>query len=200
MSRRSGGWSDYRPAPRRFVEGGVVVAKPGKVSHPVAADLLAAAQMEAGPQFLARGRTYARAGQVMALVMGDAEITAEIQGTEAAPYRVRLFRTSISGADRVGADCTCPYGCDDGWCKHAAALAYVAAALLDREAGARARWTGESADDEESAVAGLVPASALAVDDAALAVLRSAPPQHDPEQAVRWAAGIVPLPPGAGYT
>ncbi len=111
---------------------------------------------------------------------------------------MRLFRTSISGSGRVGADCTCPYGCDYGWCKHAAALAYVAAALLDREAGARARWTGEPADDEESAVAGLVPASALTVDDAALAVLRSAPPQHDPAQSVQWAAGIVPLPPGVG--
>ena len=109
-----------------------MVGKPGAVSHPVAADLIAAAQLEAGPQFLGRGRTYARAGQVMALSMGDGEITAEIQGTEAKPYRVRLFRTRISGADRVGAGCTCPYGCDDGWCKHATALAYVAAALLDR--------------------------------------------------------------------
>ncbi len=194
MSPRSGGWSDYRPAPRRSVEGGVAVAKPGKVSHPVAVDLLDAAQLEAGPQFLARGRTYARAGQVMALAMSDAEITAEIQGTERRPYQVRLFRTSISGTDRVGADCTCPYGCDHGWCKHAAALAYVAAALLDREAGARARWTGEGGDEEGSVLAGLVPASALVLDDATLAALRSAPPPHDPEQSLRWAAGIVPLP------
>lgn len=194
MSARSNRWSDYRQPARRSVEGGVVVAKPGKVSHPVAVNLLDAAEMEAGTQFLARGRTYARAGQVMALAMGDAEITAEIQGTERKPYQVRLFRTSISGTDRIGADCTCPWGCDDGWCKHATALAYVAAALLDREAGARARWTGEGGDDDGSAVAGLVPASALVLDDATVAVLRSAPPPHDPEQALRWAAGIVPLP------
>ena len=194
MSFRSSGWSDYRPAPRRSVEGGVVVAKPGAVSHPVAADLIAAAQLEAGPQFLARGRTYARAGQVMALSMGDGEITAEIQGTEAKPYRVRLFRTRISGADRVGAGCTCPYGCDDGWCKHATALAYVAAALLDREAGARERWTGEAADEAGSEPAGLVRASALVLDEATIAVLRSEPPQHDPDRALRWAAGVVPLP------
>lgn len=192
MSRRSGGWPDYRQAQRRSVEGGVVVARPGKVSHPVAADLLAAAQMEAGPQFLARGRTYARAGQVMGLTLGEAEITAEIQGTGAKPYRVRLFRTSISGSDRVGADCTCPYGCDFGWCKHATALAYVAAALLDREAGARARWTGQMGEEEGSPLPDPVPASALVLTDAELAVLRSAPPMHDPAEAVRWATGIVP--------
>ena len=56
---------------------------------------------------------------------------------------MRLDRTVISGSDRVAADCTCPYGCDYDWCKHAAALAYVAAFLLDRDPDVRAVWTGQ---------------------------------------------------------
>jgi D-alanyl-D-alanine endopeptidase (penicillin-binding protein 7) len=100
----------------------------------------------------------------MGLAVADGEITAEIQGTESRPYQVRLFRTSISGADRVGADCSCPYGCDYGWCKHAAALAYVGAALLDRDAGTRALWTGAQPQDAAALPADVVPASALVVD------------------------------------
>jgi uncharacterized Zn finger protein len=194
MAARRGSWSDYRPATRKHVEGGVVVGKPGAVSHPVAVELIAAAEMEAGPQFLARGRTYARAGQVMGVAVADGEITAEIQGTESRPYQVRLFRTSISGADRVGADCSCPYGCDYGWCKHAAALAYVGAALLDRDPGARALWTGAQPQQSTSLPADVVPASALVVDAATIAILRSAPPQRDPGDVLAWAEGVVPLP------
>jgi hypothetical protein len=189
--RRGRDWATYRPAPRKEVEGGVAVGKPGAVTVPAAEDLVAAAVLECEPQILPRGRTYARAGQVMAVAIADGEITGQIQGTGARPYEVRLFRTRISGADRVGAACTCPYGCDDGWCKHAAALAYVGAALIDRDAVLRGAWTGEA---PQGAVDGVVPASAVVVDDAVLAVLRSAPPDRDPAQVLAWAAGIVPLP------
>jgi hypothetical protein len=191
-----------------------VVAKPGKVSDPLAEELVAAAEIESAPQILARGRTYARAGQVVAVQVAPEGFSAQIQGTGATPYDVRLDRTMISGSDRVAADCTCPYGCDDGWCKHAAALAYVAAFLLDRDPEARAQWAGPAgsgADDDVSgsvdldgharpdqvvptsiAGAAVVPASALSLTAEDLAVLRSPVPARDAEDLLAAAEALVP--------
>jgi hypothetical protein len=200
MSR--GGWGFYDAPPRRAVEGGVVVAKPGKVDDPSAVDLVAAAEMESAPQILARGRTYARAGQVVAVHVEPKGFSAQIQGTGSTPYEVRLDRTTISGSDRVAADCTCPYGCDDGWCKHAAALAYVAAFLLDRDLTARAAWTGapSSSTPDDAGIPGtiadtaVVPASALTLDPDDLATLRSQLPQRDAQELMAAAEFLVPHP------
>lgn len=154
MTPRSwdGGW--YQAKPRRAVEGGVVVAKPGKVTGALAVEMVAAAEMETSPAILARGRTYARAGQVVALEVEEGHFTAEIQGSARRPYRVRLMRTMISGSDRIAADCSCPYGCDYRWCKHAAALAYVAAFLLDTQPGVVAAWSGGGGTAPDGEVAG----------------------------------------------
>ena len=212
-------WDDFsRPAPpRRSVEGGVVVAKPGAVSEPLAAEMVAAALVECAPQILARGRTYARAGQVVAVQAGQRGFTAQIQGSAARPYEVRLDRTTISGADRVAADCTCPYGCDDGWCKHAAALAYVAAFLLDRDAASRFAWTGQpeqapfaqGVEDADAAgpdeavrsavppsIAGVavLPASTLRLDEADLATLRNPLPRRSAAALLAAAEALVPHP------
>ena len=209
-------WPTYfDSAPRRAVEGGVVVAKPGKVSDPLAGELVAAAEIESAPQILARGRTYARAGQVVAVQVASEGFSAQIQGTGATPYEVRLDRTMISGSDRVAADCTCPYGCDDGWCKHAAALAYVAAFLLDRDPEARSQWTGranataggdapggvggggprsEPAIPTSIAGAAVVPASALSLTAEDLAVLRSRIPTRDTADLLAAAEALVPPP------
>ncbi|HYN55618.1 MAG TPA: SWIM zinc finger family protein [Motilibacterales bacterium] len=203
MSR--GRWGSYYDVPpRRAVEGGVVVAKPGKVSDPLAVDLVAAAEMESAPQILARGRTYARAGQVVAVQAEPECFSAQIQGTGAAPYEVRLDRTTISGSDRVAADCTCPYGCDDGWCKHAAALAYVAAYLLDRDPGTRATWTGQQpatgSDTSGGSIPGsianaaVVPASTLTLGSADLAALRSPIRDRDGRQLLAAGEALVPHP------
>jgi hypothetical protein len=203
MSRgRWGTFSYYDAPPRRAVEGGVVVARPGKVSDPLAAELVTAAEMESAPQILARGRTYARAGQVVALQVKPGGFSAQIQGTKATPYEVRLDRTTISGSDRVAADCTCPYGCEDGWCKHAAALAYVAAFLLDRDPTARAAWTGAPPTTTSSdpgipgtiADTAVVPASALTLDPDDLATLRNPPPQQDAHELLAAAEALVPHP------
>ena len=211
-------WPTYfDSAPRRAVEGGVVVAKPGKVSDPLAGELVAAAEIESAPQILARGRTYARAGQVVAVQVAHEGFSAQIQGTGATPYEVRLDRTMISGSDRVAADCTCPYGCDDGWCKHAAALAYVAAFLLDRDPEARSQWTGQArvpaGGDGPTGVAGgwpgtgsdqaiptsiagtaVVPASALSLTAADLAVLRSPILARNAADLLAAAEALVPPP------
>lgn len=200
MSR--GRWDFYDAPPRRAVEGGVVVAKPGKVSHCLAADLVAAAEMESAPQILARGRTYARAGQVVAVHAGNRGFTAQIQGTGAHPYQVRVDRISISGSERVAADCTCPYGCDEGWCKHAAALAYVAAFLLDRDPTAQAAWTGahEATASPDPGIPGtiaataVVPASALTLDPDDLATLRTPPPRLNAQELVAAAQSFVAHP------
>lgn len=149
-----GRWDTYyNSPPRRAVEGGVVVPKPGKVTDPLAVALVAAAEMESDPKILGRGRTYARAGQVVAVQVAEQGFSAKIQGTRARPYEVQLRRTQISGADRVAATCSCPYGCDDGWCKHAAALAYVGAFLLERDGTARAAWLGKSRGEGDGAAA-----------------------------------------------
>jgi hypothetical protein len=159
MSPR-GRWDYYDAPARKQVQGGVVVAKPGKVADPVAAELIAAAAMESGDKILARGRTYARAGQVVAVQSEPGVFTAQIQGTDTRPYEVRLERTMISGSDRVDADCTCPYGCDYGWCKHAAALAYVAGFLIDHDSGVRAVWAGDSVVPADPVVVGVDPLTA----------------------------------------
>ena len=201
---KRGRWDLYDAPPRRSVEGGVVVARPGKVSDALAVDLVAAAEMESAPQILARGRTYARAGQVVAVQVEPEGFSAQIQGTTATPYEVRLDRTTISGSDRVAADCTCPYGCDDGWCKHAAALAYVAAFLLDRDHVARAAWTGApstaEADGPNPGIPGtiadtaVVPASALALAAHDLATLRSTIPRRHARELLEAAEALVPHP------
>ena len=199
---RRGRWDFYDAPPRRAVEGGVVVAKPGTVSDPAAADLVAAADMESAPQILARGRTYARAGQVVAVTVEPRAFSAQIQGTGARPYQVHLHRTTISGSERVAADCTCPYGCDDGWCKHAAALAYVAAFLLDRDPTARAAWTGAppSTAPADPGIPGtiadtaVVQASALTLHPDDLAALRDPLPRHDAQELLATAEALVPHP------
>jgi hypothetical protein len=160
--------------------------------------------MESAPQILARGRTYARAGQVVAVQVEPEGFTAQIQGTGSKPYQVHLHRTTISGSQRVAADCTCPYGCDHGWCKHAAALAYVAAFLLDRDPTAQAAWTGAPSATEANgsdpgiprtiANTAVVPGSALTLHPDDLATLRSPLPRQDAQELLAAAEALVPHP------
>jgi len=186
---------DFGPTPaRKKVDGGAVVAKPGAVLKDDAVALVRAAELEARPTILARARTYARAGQVMSVAVGDGAISGEIQGSDAEPYRVRLERTTISGSERVAASCDCPYGCDFDWCKHAAALAYVGAYLIERDPGAMARWTGREEPGGFPGPGGVLAASALVVDEELLAALRATPPPFDPARAMEAASRIVPLP------
>jgi uncharacterized Zn finger protein len=177
------GWFESRA--RLSVQGGVAVPKPGKVTNPDALDLVETAQMETGAKILARGRTYARAGQVIDVQSDPGSFTARIQGSDPEPYSVRLDRVTISGSDRVAADCDCPYGCDFDWCKHAAALAYVAAFLIDNDEVVRSRWNGREAGEAPQ----IGPLSGEEV-----AALRAAPPPVDPVEMLQRAEAVVPYP------
>jgi hypothetical protein len=179
--RSRGGWFEAKP--RIAVEGGVAVPKPGKVTHPAALDILHAAEVETSAAILGRGRTYARAGQVLGLEADDQGFSARIQGSARRPYTVRLAKVVISGSDRIDATCTCPYGCDYGWCKHAAALAYVAAFLVDTQPATRAVWVGEQPTQE---------LAELEASD--IAVLKSSPPWLTFAQRVAAASDLVPWP------
>ncbi|HQR79270.1 MAG TPA: SWIM zinc finger family protein [Actinomycetota bacterium] len=177
----SGGWFEAKP--RIAVKGGVKVPKPGKVTEPAALDLVEAATTECTSAILARGRTYARAGQVIGVEAGAEGFSAKIQGSSRTPYQVRLDKVVISGSDRIQADCTCPYGCDFDWCKHAAALAYVAAFLVDTQPATRAIWSGDPA----------VP-HAPAQDAVDLSVLRASPQSVTFSQRIEAAGVFVPWP------
>jgi uncharacterized Zn finger protein len=182
-------WDYYSAGPRKEVIGGVVVAKPGKVTREEALALVQQAEYEATPGVLGRGRTYARAGQVVAVTVAPMEFTAQIQGTADEPYEVALRAITISGSPRADASCNCPYGCDFGWCKHAAALAYVAAHLLESDEVVRAAWAGVAQAGSRAQV--LDPEE---VPDVLLAILRRAAPQVDAVAMIASADALVPRP------
>jgi uncharacterized Zn finger protein len=68
---------------------------------------------------LARGRTYAKEGRVMAIARKGTQIVAAVQGTSF--YAVSLW----VGAEGLGYICSCPSGTDGDFCKHLVAAAIV---------------------------------------------------------------------------
>ncbi|MDA8310180.1 MAG: hypothetical protein M0Z46_06130 [Actinomycetota bacterium] len=75
----------------------------------------------AGPRSFERGADYARSGTVTKLRVTGASAEATVRGS--APYKVHL------GVDdgEPAFSCTCPVGAEGSFCKHAVALALVAA-------------------------------------------------------------------------
>ncbi len=135
-------WSSFeRPSgPRRAVAGGVKVPRSWKPSGEEAVRLEVVSEGRTTPGIGQRGRAYARAGQVVEVRLATGGATAAIQGSDDEPYAVSLAREADGD---VQATCTCPYGCDAvEWCKHAAALAFVVAHLVDTDAGLAATWSG----------------------------------------------------------
>ena len=53
---------------------------------------------------LGRGRSYARSGQVSALLLGPGEVRAKVQGSRAAPYQIRITITPLSGPEWTAAE------------------------------------------------------------------------------------------------
>ena len=87
---------------------------------PVRAPDEAAIRALATREVFERGREYWRSGAVSGLVKRGDEVTAEVEGSEIAPYRVTI-RLHDGGV--AEARCTCPYDWG-GYCKH------IVAALL----------------------------------------------------------------------
>jgi hypothetical protein len=209
-------WADFdRPyAPPVAVEGGVRVAKPGAVRSQAAARLVVLAEGRTTPGIGSRGRTYARKGQVVEVRVVAGTASAAIQGSDAEPYSVAL--THEDGT--VEAQCSCPYGCDAvEWCKHAAALAYVVAHLVDTDPGLGAAWSGAApasggpgaSGDASPADAGEPAPGVAGASSAARRSLPALPPQEVARRvtalradrpavgaAARWAAAaeVLPLP------
>ena len=80
-------------------------------------------QHHATDNSFSRGEAYYQQGAVTDLVQRGDTIHAEVEGSEVAPYRVRL---QFDSGGVTSAGCTCPYDYE-GWCKHivAAALTWV---------------------------------------------------------------------------
>ncbi|EOM74911.1 hypothetical protein DW322_17430 [Rhodococcus rhodnii] len=154
----------------RPVEGGLATAnRRGRFGHTMWGRAFVDALERLGDRGrMARGRAYARSGQVVSVGIDRGVVVGEVQGSQLDPFeavvrlrpldddavadvvaRVRREPGSLavlaggtipdsfahlvmpSDAADFDFDCTCP---DDGWpCKHAAALAYVAAERIDAE-------------------------------------------------------------------
>lgn len=201
---RARDWTDFdRPsAPRRAVAGGVKVPRSWKPQGEEAARLEVVVEGRTTPGIGSRGRTYARAGQVVEVRVEDRGATAAIQGSDDAPYTVSLTREPDGD---VEATCTCPYGCDAvEWCKHAAALAFVVAHLVDTDVGLAAAWSGTTAPAVAGGAAAATQAPAAPVPSvlpaagraALVTALRSASGAGPVDARAQWRAAleVVPLP------
>ncbi|MBW4441985.1 MAG: SWIM zinc finger family protein [Plectolyngbya sp. WJT66-NPBG17] len=68
-----------------------------------------------------RGQHYCRAGAVSSLIQRGNVLWAQVEGTEAAPYRIRIW---VDSGGIKSASCSCLYDYE-GWCKH------IVATLID---------------------------------------------------------------------
>jgi len=97
-----------------------------------------------------RGTEYALSGRVEVASSEGEALLARVEGSEAAPYRVELLRTSDA---RIAARCSCPYFEGGELCKHIWAVLVRApagwAAPLLRKAGARLAVVPLIEGDEE---------------------------------------------------
>jgi uncharacterized Zn finger protein len=75
-------------------------------------------QGNATTKSFAKGESYYQADAVAALTQRGNSLYAEVEGTEAIPYRVT---TQFDAGQVTAARCTCPYDLE-GWCKHIVAV------------------------------------------------------------------------------
>ncbi|TAK28670.1 MAG: hypothetical protein EPO21_22540 [Chloroflexota bacterium] len=97
-------WEDYRPRPIRPARGIKAQAQRGKFGKSWWADRwVHALEQLVDPGRLARGRSYARSGQVVKLDAGREGVDALVQGSRRTPYHVRIRFRALSDAewDRV---------------------------------------------------------------------------------------------------
>ena len=188
-------WYPYERRPRRAVQGGVKVPRPGTVTNQVALALLQCLESMTRSTVAARGRTYARAGQVVEVRIDGGEAAAAIQGTGGRPYTVWLGAQDDGGS--ATARCNCPYGCSEvEWCKHAAALAYVVADLVEHDREMERLWSGVVGEGTARDTGG---GAGPGAETAALVTILRAGPGAGPGAAVdgqaQWRAVVEILPP-----
>ena len=87
-----GRWEDWPPARPIRVEGGIKArSRRGAIGEQWWSRRFIAALESHGPSGrLARGRSYARAGQVLDFELAQGKVTAQVQGSRVRPYRVRI--------------------------------------------------------------------------------------------------------------
>jgi uncharacterized Zn finger protein len=97
-------WESYRSAPRRPANGIKAQTQRGRFGKSWwAGRWIAALERLVDPARLARGRSYARSGQVVKLEIGRGGVAALVQGSRPSPYRVSIRFKPLSDArwDRV---------------------------------------------------------------------------------------------------
>jgi len=111
---------------------GIFVENPGKAELAgVGEEFLESAEVHWLPGPTSRARPYARNGSILAMERDETIVSGLVSGSDY-DYEIRVHGVTESGPFQPSADCTCPYGAMHGdWCKHAIALAYAIAALLD---------------------------------------------------------------------
>ena len=82
-------------------------------------------QFQFAPQIVARGQAYYQQNLVTNFAQQGAQFTATVTGTEA--YQVSL---TIHNGRIVAAECDCPYAADGHYCKHMAAVMFMAEDLI----------------------------------------------------------------------
>src|ERR1700752_5416543 len=92
MSDFRGRWDDWPPARPIRVEGGIKArSKRGAIGEQWWSKRFIAVLESWGMSGrLARGRSYARAGQVLDFELAQGKVTARVQGSRIRPYRVRI--------------------------------------------------------------------------------------------------------------
>jgi uncharacterized Zn finger protein len=104
-------WRTAPPARPRPVAGGIQINDTRAAARtPWSARFLAVLESAGVGGRLARGRTYARRGQTVALHIDSGAVTARVQGSAARPYRVRIGVATLDKTqwtavlDALGAD------------------------------------------------------------------------------------------------
>jgi uncharacterized Zn finger protein len=92
MSQFRGRWEDWPPARPIRVEGGIKArSKRGAIGEQWwSRRFIGVLESHGMSGRLARGRTYARAGQVLDFELAQGRVTARVQGSRVRPYQVRI--------------------------------------------------------------------------------------------------------------
>lgn len=94
----SWGWDRYEKRPRIAVKDGIKTRTTGFATQWWAKQWLAALDALGWSNRLARGRTYARSGQVMDYAVTSGAVTAKVQGSRRTPYKVEIRLEKLSDA------------------------------------------------------------------------------------------------------